>query len=95
MCGECSDILISVEEAICQLSVVIHVNDIQNKHASDLTSNHVALRDGFLLFELIEEVFSMLRAVPFELDGYDSCQMSLQTVRIDNGNDPLNCANSL
>jgi hypothetical protein len=55
--GERRDVVVSMKETICNLRVVVHVDDIQDEHTAYLSSNHVALRDGFLFFELIVSLF--------------------------------------
>ena len=95
MRGERRNVLVGMKEAVGDLCIFVHINDVQDEHTSDLSSNHVALRDGSFRFELIEEFFPMVRAMAFKLDSHDGCQMSLDAIRVNDCNDPLNRAHAL
>lgn len=84
-----------MKQTVSNIRILLHVDNIQDEHATNLSSDHVALRDGFFFLELIKEFFPVLRAMSFELDGHDSCQMSFEAIRVNDCNDPLNCSNSL
>lgn len=84
-----------MKKAIGYLRVFLHVDDIQDEHATDFSRYHVALCDGFLRLQLIEKLLSVLRPMPLELDGNNSRQFTVDTIRINNCNDALYRTNSL
>ena len=81
-----------MKKPVCDLRILIHIDNIKDQHTADFTGNHVALRDRFFFSQLLEETFSMLRPVTFELHGYNRCKAPFDTIGIDNSHDPLDCA---
>ena len=69
-----------MKKAIGYLRVLLHVDDIQDEHATDFSRYHVALCDGFLRLQLIEKLLSVLRPMPLELDGNNSRQFAVDTI---------------
>ena len=95
MRGECGDVVISVKQPVGKLGILIHIDDIENEYAPDLSGYHVALGDGLLFLELVKERFAVLGTMTFEFDGHDRCQMPLGAIRVNDRNDPLNRAYAL
>ena len=78
-----------MKETVCQLRLLIHIDDVQDEYTSDFTGYHIAVHYSLFSCELLKEVSSVSRPVTLESDSHNRCQTTLHTVRSNDRDNPL------